>query len=983
MEKKKKWGIMLMLLFSAIVMMNWKMLFIHPLQDVTVDTPYMVLNGTQDGSFFVSDQSGKRFYYVNAEGKVEFLMNGRRGGKDFYEAKQMYVASDGNIYILDISRVGGRRMDYERILKYDADGKLLGTVAEIQYKEDDLFYKNAINRMTQWNGKLVWFQFTEDGFDLMSEDGIEQSFPYHDAANLIVDFEINPATQGIVYLTKAGEIFEQQEDGNFVCIYSAAEKEGSWIPWYLNYDENGLLCYADLGQRAIFRIEKDGTLTTLLANSSTSVPEGISAEEIKAYPIYYNFDITNQLVTTDTYGILTARDGEEASYIMSVPLESSLRMQSLGVWCCLLAVAFGILNVFILLLRNIITGNSIYAKSVTGMLAGTIVLTGLFAMTIYGDWTEYMTQEMVGKTASVSALAAELIPGDSLKQIDGIEDYGSEAYKTVRDTARKMFVKTDKSMADLYCTIYRIQDGVITVAYSIEDYVGAVYPYDWPYEGSDEQIIMNEQIQMSYDDYVTSEGGFIFTNSPILDSEGNTVGIMEVGTDLYNFQQDNRTMIMGVVISAIAIAVTLILIVSELLIFIEGHGKRKKAIEQGTSKRVIPVSMLRILVFLIFFVTNMPKGFLPMYIMKQAETEPLFGLSPAFLISIALSAEVLFGAIFSVGGNVVLRFFGRRKTAILGSILFTGGLCMRAIVPTILFFIVGNAIMGAGWGLLLLIVQILIAEKEEDEKTEGFTGYTAASLSGVNCGVVFGAFLVNWMSHQMVLFVVGILSAVSLLFSYRYLFDGENDGKENNKTDTQEEVSEMTTLQFICSPQVLLYFAAGLVPVVAAGYFLAYLYPILGAEMGISEANVGYSYLLNGICIIFLGNMLTKMVTQKMSKKGALVSSVFLYAAAFLIYAINPSVITLLLTLILLGISDSYGLPMQSNYYTDLDEVRRYGYDRAMGVYSLLENMSQVFGSFIFGVIYTYGVKEGLILAGGVLLALAFLFLIFGNREKA
>lgn len=106
-------------------------------------------------------------------------------------------------------------------------------------------------------------------------------------------------------------------------------------------------------------------------------------------------------------------------------------------------------------------------------------------------------------------------------------------------------------------------------------------------------------------------------------------------------------------------------------------------------------------------------------------------------------------------------------------------------------------------------------------------------------------------------------------------------------------------------------------------------------------------------------------------------------AAAFLIYAINPSVITLLLTLILLGISDSYGLPMQSNYYTDLDEVRRYGYDRAMGVYSLFENMSQVFGSFIFGVIYTYGVKEGLILAGGVLLALAFLFCLMDKLPKA
>ena len=64
--------------------------------------------------------------------------------------------------------------------------------------------------------------------------------------------------------------------------------------------------------------------------------------------------------------------------------------------------------------------------------------------------------------------------------------------------------------------------------------------------------------------------------------------------------------------------------------------------------------------------------------------------------------------------------------------------------------------------------------------------------------------------------------------------------------------------------------------------------------------------------------------------------------------------------LVLLGASDSYGLPAQSTYYTDMKEVQSYGYDRAMGVYSLSENMSQVFGSFIFGVIYVNVVAMGL-----------------------
>ena len=73
---------------------------------------------------------------------------------------------------------------------------------------------------------------------------------------------------------------------------------------------------------------------------------------------------------------------------------------------------------------------------------------------------------------------------------------------------------------DLYCVIYRIQDGMITSTYSIDDYVGAIYPYDWPFEGSDEQHILETNAQMTYMGLSSSEGRFIFTNSPILNSNG-------------------------------------------------------------------------------------------------------------------------------------------------------------------------------------------------------------------------------------------------------------------------------------------------------------------------------------------------------------------------------------------------------------------------------------------------------------------------------
>ena len=88
-------------------------------------------------------------------------------------------------------------------------------------------------------------------------------------------------------------------------------------------------------------------------------------------------------------------------------------------------------------------------------------------------------------------------------------------------------------------------------------------------------------------------------------------------------------MVLEIMTSAAVLAITMILIVSELLIFGRGQEKRRAAVAAGGDKTCIPVAMLRIQVFLIFFVTNIPKAFLPIYIMKQAETESVFGLSPA------------------------------------------------------------------------------------------------------------------------------------------------------------------------------------------------------------------------------------------------------------------------------------------------------------------------------------------------------------------
>lgn len=975
---KKKIAIILFIISLIICITHRDVLNVNPLKNIEITNPTLVTRSTYDNSIIIADNSGERVYKIDENGKAVFLIESGYNSDLLNKAINITVDKNGYIYILDVNKSGDQKLLSEKIIVYSPNGKFERTISDLEYDKNNIKYKNTLSSIEIQNDNIVWFQLLDNSFQLISEQGVQSEFKFDNANKYILDFAINPKTNKIYYLTKDGVIHAQTEDNKFTQVYSVENKEGYWIPWIIDFDENGNLYYSDIGQRTLYLI-KDKQIEPLLCNNSTDIDDNLTIDEIKEFPIYYEFDANDGILTTDNSTIIIKNNDGQISYKTSYPLSLSLIIYSAIIWLCLFIVMILAISIIVLELYLIFSGENRYKKIVASMLIGTLLLVSVFFMVIIQDWNNRMNKQVMERTSNVSLLLSDIIPSDIIKNIDSIDDYYSKEYQELTKTLNTLFISNIDKVNDLYYCIYKVQDGVITLISSIEDSTGSLYPYSWTFEGSDEQKILTEKKQISYSGLESSEGSFIFTNSPILDDDGNAVGIVEVGTSLDEFQKENTIMIIEVFISTISLAITLILIISEILIFFEGRQKRKKLLLDKQTNKQIPAEMLRILVFLIFFVTNMPKGFLPIYIMKQAQNENLMGLSPAMLVSIALAAEVLFGAIMSFAGDIVISKIGRRKSAIVGSLIFFVGLTMRAVVPTVLSFIIGNSIMGAGWGILLLLVQILIAEKDdEEEKTIGFTGYTAASLSGVNCGTVVGAFLINWLSYTAVLAIIGLLSAYSIVFSYMYI---KNDNINHTNIE-QSEQKNMSTLKFIFAPKVFFYFIGIVIPVVASGYFLSYLYPLLGAELGISESNIGYSYLINGACIICLGNMLTRSIANKIKQNGALVSSAILYVLSFALYAIYPSVITLLLTLLLMGISDSYGLPIQSTYYTDLEEVEKYGYGRAMGVYSLFENLSQVIGSFIFGVIYMYDVRKGLLVASVVLLIAAALFFVSSIKGK-
>ena len=70
--------------------------------------------------------------------------------------------------------------------------------------------------------------------------------------------------------------------------------------------------------------------------------------------------------------------------------------------------------------------------------------------------------------------------------------------------------------------------------------------------------------------------------------------------------------------------------------------------------------------------------------------------------------------------------------------------------------------------------------------------------------------------------------------------------------------------------------------------------------------------------------------------------------AALLLFGINNSVPMLIVVLLILGFSGSFGVAVRQTYFTKLEGVQKYGEEASMGIYNLTDNVGESAGPILF-----------------------------------
>ncbi len=383
---------------------------------------------------------------------------------------------------------------------------------------------------------------------------------------------------------------------------------------------------------------------------------------------------------------------------------------------------------------------------------------------------------------------------------------------------------------------------------------------------------------------------------------------------------------------------------------------------------------VRPLTFLLFMAIFTPNTFIPLY-MRQLY-EPMFGLSQGVILGLPISAEMFFGIIALLVAGPLIERRGWRFAFFTGLAAFAGGTVLSALSWSGYMFILARCFTGIGYGFFLMALRayILLNPSPEDQ-SEGVTAFTSGLYAGVNVGVMFGAMMADRIGFSQVFYM--ILAYLFMAGIFAFYFIKKEPARELAPEPVAETGAKGSGLkEFFTNRYVIAFFLLILLPITFSGMFLDYYFPIFAEDTGVSSSNIGRAFLLNGLCIVYLGPLLSRYSSKFLGVRRAILASGLIVSSGLLIFALYGTLWAAFAVVLLLGLSDSFGLVAQNNFFLGLEATHSIGPGKALGYFNIVRKAAQMLGPIGFGLALEMGMSQGITVIGILILLFLILFSI-------
>ncbi len=935
---------------------------------------------------------------VFSDNKYQYSIHGGCTDDGFYSARDIKADDDGNIYVLDkLVNENGKNVDAERIIKYDpngnfadivfskphSDGSSVLTLYNLSVADDSVSFVCTSPNNTFSVRTLDFDDSGASRFKMYAYDNIYESawdFAFDDKENVYVS-----SKSGVI------EKIDSQTKTRSVIYSGGFEKQEYYsVPTNIEYASDGSIYFNDIGHRKIQKLSPDGSVAAAV---DICEPVGGNTGAFNESPIYSGLFVDEDLnvatIYSQTHFAETGNGEGEEIYEYKLFIKSadgkqlmngSVFEKTSALYTRGIAISIlSFISAVILLILVSFAVSAIVKVRISGTVKTQIIIiftaVSVTCISIYITVTEnnrVYYSEIMNNLENISTLMARNINKSDLANINTPSDFMSDSYRGISDYVLAVLNDDLNKERGIYCVIYKVQNDIVSAVYADDAIYGSSYPMPGSFEGSAEQTIYETGKTMTSFAHNSAEGSYMCVLTPIFSESGGVVGLMEIGTDLYSITEHNKQQVINTILLVITTVMVSVLLISEFIVI--AANMKKKKLSTGKNA-VLDSGMIRPIVFLFFFASNMPTAFLPIY--SRTLWDSTFPIPIEVATALPVSAELFIAAVISLAFGFAVSKTGAKLMAVIGASLFAVGNVMCAFSTSLTFLIIASGVTGVGDGLLVLAVNSYIAGYEEEEqKNNGFMHYNAALLSGVNCGTVIGSSIAENFGYSMTYVVAAALSLLLVLFCIVCI--------KNHKYSTAETVSAEKTniFRFLFKPEVIKYFVLISVPYLICASFLNYFFPIFGEENALTPTQISMAFLLMGVISIYFGSGLTKLLSEKLGTKKSMLLATALYASALLIFIIRPQISSCYIAVVLFAFADSFGFTAQSVYYSTLPETVAVGEGPAMGINSGVESAASTAGPLVFGFALMFGNVAGITMITVGFIGLALLFVITSFKIK-
>jgi len=918
--------------------------------NLTLSNPWLVKTDNND-NVYVVDKERSRIVVIDENQQISRIINGYAPkGDTFWYPDNIHVDDMGGVYVHDIWwSLTGFSLDGECLMYYNPDGQFERYIFE-EYYEDIYADKHRLFAMTEYNGSIYYVAADEDGFALnsisLSDDQVAELavYPYDDAITLIQDFAIDPASKAVYAVDKRGILLEAN-DGvvtQIQDVYQQADQNQKIALYRSAVDNQGNIYVTDIASNQLLLFSKDKNY------EYSKIVDGSA--------------IWNVAVNNDAGLISFVKEGQ--IYVMGSSGEYVLQgdqfkkskeyrnQEILFDLLLLFALLAGLYVLIRILLVAVTFKYSDNARTGVLIVVTASIVTAVIVSQLMGDFRNIYRDEILNKLEMSAQIVSNTTDKEALKNIGNPRDYMNEDYKKLLSSVNNALNKEFAYSDDMYCNILKYDEGKAYAIAYIDNSIGAYYPL---YDAEAEEVHQVYEIgQVLQSDTVSETGAYIYVKAPIYDQDGQVIGVVEVGTLSDVLDSSVSQMLREIAIPMVMLILLILFVFSELFSFFDLRSKYQVDVE--ANKQVIPFHVVRLLVFITFLAFNMATSFLPIYILKFVGID--IGIPQELIVSIPMSINLIFLAITSLFCAQMLNTFGFRKVAIVSGLIALSGDFTLAIAQNYSMIVVGLALNGIGVGIITNAIHMFLASSntnKEQGSGYGFSIFSAASLSGISCGMMLGATLAENLGQSNVFLastgVWFLIALIVLLVGKKMIFVPDQNGAEH---------SHLSLKQFIFNKNILGFMALVQVPYIVMSAFIYFYVPIYAHGQGLGENESCMLIMISSLCSVYLSVGLTDYLSKKIKDNTIYLSSIITYAA-LVIFALHMTVPMLIISLIMIGVANSFGTPSRVGYFVNSPEAAAYGKNRSMGIYNFVDNLGESAGPVVLATIISTGFLAGIV----------------------